>query len=327
MLGSLLVTWGHMLDVCLLGTGGMQPLPGRRLSATLVRFGGRLVLIDCGEGTQVAVRERGWGWRNLSAILLTHLHADHVLGLPGLLLTLAHSEKGADEPLTIFGPEPLVPVLEHLLILARRLPFPVQLVTLAGGETTTIPETDGLALACLPLDHEIPCLAYALSVPRAPRFDPERASALGVPQVAWRRLQRGEVVEVDGRAIQPGEVLGPPRRGLRLVLATDTRPTPALPGFVRGDGGAGEGEGADLFIADAMYGDEEDKPKRWEAQHMTFAEAATIARDGGARQLWLTHFSPTLSDPDAYLDRATAIFPATTLGHDGLTTTLAFDEA
>jgi ribonuclease Z len=218
-------------------------------------------------------------------------------------------------------------VLEHLLILARRLPFPVQLVTLAGGETTTIPETDGLALACLPLDHEIPCLAYALSVPRAPRFDPERASALGVPQVAWRRLQRGEVVEVDGRAIQPGEVLGPPRRGLRLVLATDTRPTPALPGFVRGDGGAGEGEGADLFIADAMYGDEEDKPKRWEAQHMTFAEAATIARDGGARQLWLTHFSPTLSDPDAYLDRATAIFPATTLGHDGLTTTLAFDEA
>jgi ribonuclease Z len=304
----------------------MQPLPGRRLSATLVRFGGRLVLIDCGEGTQVAVRERGWGWRNLSAILLTHLHADHVLGLPGLLLTLAHSEKGADEPLTIFGPEPLVPVLEHLLILARRMPFPVHLVTLAGDERTMIPETDGLELTCLPLDHEIPCLAYALSVPRAPRFDPERASALGVPQPEWRRLQRGEAVEVDGRAIQPGEVLGPPRRGLRMVLATDTRPTPALPDFVRGDGPPGEGNGADLLIADAMYGDEEDKPKRWEAQHMTFAEAAAIARDGGARRLWLTHYSPTLSEPDAYLDRATEIFPAATLGRDGLTTTLVFDE-
>lgn len=315
-----------MLDVCLLGTGGMQPLPGRRLSATLVRFGGRLVLIDCGEGTQVAVRERGWGWRNLSAILLTHLHADHVLGLPGLLLTLAQSEKGAEEPLTIYGPEPLVPVLEHLLVLSRRLPFPVQLVTLKGGEATTIPETEGLELACLPLDHEIPCLAYALTVPRAPRFDPERASALGVPQAAWRRLQHGEAVEVGGRRIEPGEVLGPPRRGLRVVLATDTRPTPELPDFVRGDNPAGDGNGADLFIADGMYGEEEDKPKRWEAQHMTFAESATIARAGGARRLWLTHFSPILSDPAAYLDRATAIFPGATLGHDGLTTTLAFDE-
>ena len=316
-----------MLDVCLLGTGGMQPLPGRRLSATLVRFGGRLVLIDCGEGTQVAVKERGWGWRNLSAILLTHLHADHVLGLPGLLLTLAHSEKGPDEPLTIYGPEPLVPVLEHLLVLARRLPFPVQVATLAGGETTMIPETDGLELSCLPLDHEIPCLAYALNVPRAPRFDPERAGALGVPQPLWRQLQRGESVQVDERTIAPEEVLGPPRRGLRLVLATDTRPPAALPDFVRGPNPPGDGHGADLFIADGMYGDEEDKPKRWEAQHMTFAEAATIARDGGARRLWLTHYSPTLSDPAAYLDRATTIFPATTLGQDGLTTTLAFDEA
>lgn len=315
-----------MLDVCLLGTGGMQPLPGRRLSATLVRHGGRLVLIDCGEGTQVALKERGWGWRNLSAILLTHLHADHVLGLPGLLLTLAHSEKGADEPLTIYGPEPLVPVLDQLLVLARRLPFPVRLATLAGGETTTIPETNGLDLACLPLDHEIPCLAYALTVPRAPRFDPERASVLGVPQPLWRQLQRGEAVRVAGRAVEPGDVLGPPRRGLRLVLATDTCPTPELPAFVLGDNPPGDDRGADLFIADAMYGDEKDKPTRWQAQHMTFAEAATIARAGGARRLWLTHFSPALSDPAAYLDRATAILPRTTLGHDGLTTTLAFDE-
>lgn len=311
-----------MLDVCLLGTGGMQPLPGRRLSATLVRFKGRLVLLDCGEGTQVALSEAGWGWRSLSAILLTHLHADHVLGLPGLLLTLAHSGKGTEEPLTIYGPDPLGPVLEHLLALAARLPFPLQVATLKGGEADVVAEAAGLQMECLLLDHEVPCLAYALSVPRAPRFAPEQAQALGVPQSLWRRLQRGEPVEVAGRTIQPKEVLGPPRRGLRLVLATDTKPTPDLPAFVRGADGAG----ADLFIADAMYGDEADKPKRWEAQHMTFAEAATIARDGGARQLWLTHFSPALTDPGAYLDRATAIFPNTTLGRDGLTTTLAFED-
>ncbi len=178
----------------------------------------------------------------------------------------------------------------------------------------------------MPLDHEIPCLAYALSVPRTARFDPERARALDVPQTEWRRLQRGEAVQVGEHTVEPADVLGPPRRGLRVVLATDTKPTAELPSFVRGGGAPGEGNGADLFIADAMYGDEDDKPKRWEAQHMTFAEAAGIARDGGARRLWLTHFSPTLSDPPAYLDRATAIFPQTTLGRDGLTTTLNFDE-
>lgn len=304
-----------MLDVRLLGTAGMQPLPSRRLSATLVRLSGRMILIDCGEGTQVGVHEAGWGWRGLSAILLTHMHADHTLGLPGLLLTLAHAEKGADEPLFVYGPEPLLPVLQALLLFAPRLPFPVRAVVLKGDETFAIEGVPGVEVSCTALEHEVPCLAYALTVSRAPRFDPEQARALGVPQPDWRRLQRGESVDVAGRTIAPEEVLGAPRRGVRLVLATDTRPTPALTPFVAG---------ADLFIADAMYGDEDGKPKRWEAQHMTFAESATIARDGGARRLWLTHFNPALSDPEAYLDRATDIFPATTLGRDGLTTTLNF---
>ena len=306
-----------MLDVCLLGTGGMMPLPERRLSAALVRFKGRLLLLDCGEGTQVAMRSRGWGFRNLDTILLTHLHGDHVLGLPGLLLTLANSSKGAGEPLTIYGPEPLEPVLRGLLVVAPRLPFPLRIGLLQGGETFAPEGLDGLEVSCAPLDHDIPCLAYALSVPRAGRFDAERARALGVPLPDWRRLQRGEVVEVAGRSVAPGDVLGPPRRGLRLVLATDTRPVPDLPAFVGG---------ADLLIAEGMYGDEADRPVRFAAPHLTFAEAAALARDGGARRLWLTHFSPGLADPAAYLDRATAIFPATTIGRDGLTETLAFED-
>lgn len=304
-----------MLDVCLLGTGGMQPLPGRRLSATLVRYAGQLILLDCGEGTQVGVQEAGWGWRSLRGILLTHLHGDHILGLPGLLLTLAHREKGPNEPLAIYGPEPLLPVLQALRLFAPRLPFPVEVTVLQGGEQFTLPDLPGLEIDCTPLSHEVPCLAYGLTVPRAPKFDPARARELGVPVSDWKRLHHGESVMVDGRAIAPAAVLGPPRRGVRLVLATDTQPTPALAPFVRG---------ADLLIADAMYGDDEGKPKQWQAQHQTFAEAAQAARDGGAKQLWLTHFSPALSHPDAYLDRATAIFPHTTVGYDGLKTTLQF---
>jgi ribonuclease Z len=310
-----------MFDVCLLGTSGMQPLPGRHLSAVLVRAGGRQILIDCGEGTQVAIRERGWGLGPLDTILLTHMHADHVLGLPGLLLTLANAQRGPETPLTILGPEPLTAVLKGLLVVAPRLPFPLHTRVLAGGERFPLPGYPGLTGTCVALTHDVPCLAYALELPRAPRFDAERARTLEVPVESWRALQRGDSVVVKGRTITADQMLGARRRGLRLVLATDTSPTPALTDFVRDDG-----RGADLLIADAMYASDEDKPTRWEAQHLTFAEAAALARDGLARRLWLTHFGPALVHPREYLGNATDIFPAATVGEDGLTTTLTFSD-
>ncbi|HVA92233.1 MAG TPA: ribonuclease Z [Chloroflexota bacterium] len=310
-----------MLDVCLLGSGGMQPLPGRRLSAVLVRAGSSQILIDCGEGTQVAIRERGWGLGALDTILLTHMHADHVLGLPGLLLTLANAQRDPEAPLTIFGPEPLLAVLQGLLVVAPRLPFPVVAKVLAGGEQFSLPGYPGLTGACVALTHDIPCLAYAIELPRAPRFDADRARALGIPVGSWRTLQRGDSVVVEGRAITADQVLGAPRRGLRLVLATDTSPTPDLTEFVRH-----AGRGTDLLIADAMYANADDKPTRWEAQHLTFAEAATLARAGLARRLWLTHFGPALVHPHDYLDNAAEIFPAAAVGEDGMTTTLTFTD-
>ena len=309
-----------MLDVCLLGTGGMQPLPGRRLSAVLIRVGAAMLLLDCGEGTQVAVRERGWGLRNLHTVLLTHLHADHLLGLPGLLLTLGHAGRGADEPLTVYGPAPLPDVLEGLMRAAGPLPYPLHTVVLAGGETVVPAGMAGVAVRCAAGEHGVPCLAYAVEVRREPRFDPHRARALDVPLPLWNILQHGGSVEHNGRRIDPAEVRGAHRRGRRVVLATDTRPTRDLAAFIA------SGDGTDLLIADGMYGDAENKPTRWESQHMTFAESAGLARDGGARHLWLTHFSPALSEPEAYLDRATMIFPATTIGHDGLTQTLVFED-
>ncbi|MDQ3854857.1 MAG: ribonuclease Z [Chloroflexota bacterium] len=310
-----------MLDVCLLGTGGTLPLPGRYLSSTLIRAGRELILIDCGEGTQVAMRARGWGLRHLSSILITHVHADHVLGLPGLLLTLAFTGKGSDERLTIYGPEPLEEIVRGLLVVAPRLPYPVNLATMTDGAAVPLPGPDGLRLRAQLADHDVPCLAYALELPRSTRFDPDRARALGVPIDRWSRLQRGEAVVVEGRTVEPGDVLGEPRRGLRLVLVTDTRATPELTGFVRGDG-----TGADLLIAEGMYASDDQRPSRWDSPHMTFAEAATMARDGGARALWLTHYGPSLTNPSAHLEGATSIFPPAELGYDGLARTLKFED-
>jgi ribonuclease Z len=310
-----------MLDICLLGTGGTQPLPRRRLSSALVRYNGSLVLIDCGEGTQVGIRERGWGLRNLNTILLTHMHADHVLGVPGLLLTLAFSGKDENDPLTIYGPEPMVEIVRGLLVVAPRLPYPLHVRVLSGGEHVRPIEGHDLIVECIEVEHEVPCLAYALSVPRAPRFNQVQAELLGIPRSEWRRLQHGETVTVGTEAFVPRNVLGEARRGLRVVLATDTRPSASLTAFV-----SAGGQGTDLLIADAMYAGPEDTPKRWEAQHLTFAEAATLARDGGARRLWLTHYGPALADPEAHLDRATTIFPNTVAGYDGLTESLSFDD-
>lgn len=303
-----------MLDVCLPGTGGMTPLPKRWLSSMLVRFQGRLVLVDCGEGTQITLKSLGWGLKEISTILITHLHADHIAGLPGLLLSIGNA--GRTDWLVLYGPRDLSRVVNGVRAFAPHLPFPLEWRELEGGEQV---DFLGMQVSTLALDHGVPCLSYSISVPRAPRFNPERASALGVPVRLWSRLQAGESVEWNGRRIEPAEVLGEERRGIKLCYATDTRPVPDLPAFV---------QGADLLVCEGMYGSPEDAPKAVEKGHMIFSEAAEIARAGAVRELWLTHFSPALGDPAEWLQEATSIFPNTRVAHDRMSTTLTFaDEA
>jgi ribonuclease Z len=299
-----------MLDVYLLGEGGTMPLPGRWLSSVLIRHESRLLLFDCGEGTQVPLRAAGWGLRAIDAVFLSHFHADHVSGLVGLLLTLGNAERR--EPLALYSPAGLRQVLAGLRVIAPTLPFAVDCHELAGGEAFGL---HGLQVRCLAVDHSLPCLAYTLERPRAGRFDPERARALGLPLPLWSRLQRGETLAWDERLVAPGEVLGPPRRGLKFAFVTDTRPTAELPGFVAG---------AQLLVCEGMYGAADDLPRALETRHMLFAEAAAIAREGRVEALWLTHFSPALMDPAAYLPAAQTLFPDTFLGSTGLTTTLRF---
>ncbi len=301
-----------MLDVALVGTSGTVPLPGRWLSAVLVRLGSELILFDCGEGTQISMRQIGWGFKALSAICLSHLHADHAAGLPGLLLTVGNA--GRTEPLTILGPPGTATAVAGLRVVAPHLPFEVRIGELAGGEE--IPWNGG-RLACTPLQHAIPCLGYRLDVPRQPRFDAEAARLLGVPVDRWKHLQRGETVEVDGRHVEPADVLGEARRGLRLGYVTDTRPTPGLPDFLAG---------ADVLVCEGTYGDPADAENAIENRHLLFGEAAEIARAARVKRLWLTHFSAKLTEPERCVEHARAIFPETTVGRDHLTTTLRFDD-
>jgi ribonuclease Z len=295
-----------MLDVALVGTGGMLPLPQRWLSSVLVRYGGHLVLFDCGEGTQISLRALGWGIKDIDLILISHLHGDHVLGLPGLLLTQANS--GRTEPLEIVGPPGLGEALRGLRVVAPYFRYEVRYRELSYGPAA---ELDDLRVTCTAGLHHVPCLAYRLDLPRAPRFQPERARELGVPQADWKRLQRGERVG----DVSPAEVLGPPRRGLSIGLVTDTRPTEAIASLV---------SRVDLLVCEGTYADDADQPRAVERRHMTFREAATLANDAGVGRLLLTHFSPALVDPAAHAAEVREVFANTTVGRDHFTTSLRF---
>ncbi len=303
-----------MLDVCLLGTGGTQPLINRWLTSLVVRYQGHAVLIDCGEGTQIAAQKAGVSLKPVDKILITHLHADHISGLPGLLLTMGNM--GRTESISIIGPVGTERVVNSLLCIARTLPFEVRVSELESEEELMyFLDCDIRAFA---VQHGMPCYGYSISLPRAGKFDAARARENNIPLEYWKRLQKGETIEHVGQTFTPDMVLGPARRGLKLTYCTDTRPTPAI---------AAAAAGSDLFICEGMYGEDENLPKAKENKHMLFSEAAHLAAQAeGVKELWLTHYSPSLPNPKAFRDVARAIFPNTFTPRDGWCKTLTFDE-
>jgi len=300
-----------MIDICLLGTCGMMPLPGRWLSSVLLRCGSNLVLFDCGEGTQVPWKSLGWGFRQLGAICLTHMHADHVAGLPGVLFMVAHA--GRTEPLALYGPPGTTYVVEGLRRIAQDLPFPIEIHELRGEQHFDLP--GGLQGSCTPAAHGIPCLAYRVELERRPAFQAEKAQALGLPVQLWSRLQRGETLEYNGQTVKPEQVLGPPRRGISLAFITDTRPTPALSAFAHE---------VDLLICESMYDSPEDLPLARSNAHMLAEESAGIAKAAAAHSLVLTHFSPKINDPSHAEKAARRVFPNTRAARDGMVISLDF---
>jgi len=300
-----------MIDICLLGTCGMMPMPRRWLSCVLVRCGATLTLFDCGEGTQIPWKSLGWGFRQLGAICLTHMHADHVAGLPGVLFMVANA--GRTEPLDIYGPPGTVYVVEGLRRIATELPFPVRMHELKSGEQFDLPA--GLLGSCAAASHGVPCLAYRIELARRPIFRSEQAQALGLPVQLWSRLQRGETVEHNGQTITPAQVLGATRRGISVAFITDTRPTTALSTFARD---------VDLLICESMYDNPEDLPLAQAHAHMLAEEAARLAQKAGAHALILTHFSPKITDVTIAEKAAQHVFTNTRSARDGMIVTLDY---
>ncbi len=302
-----------MLEVCLLGTGGMMPLPNRWLTALMTRLNGSSLLIDCGEGTQVAIREKGWSFHDIDVICFTHYHGDHISGLPGLLLSMGNAER--KEPVTLIGPKGLERVVGALRTIAPELPFSLEFHELTEAEETIF--THGYEIEAYKVNHNVLCYGYSVVVRRGGRFFPEKAAENNVPQKYWNRLQKGETIEDDGVCYTPDMVIGPPRKGIRLAYSTDTRPTKSM---------VAHAAEADLFICEGMYGEDDKMNKALEHKHMTFYEAAKLAKEANVKELWLTHYSPSLIRPEEFIPKTRKIFPATYAAKDGRTTVLEFDK-
>lgn len=293
-----------MIDVCLAGTGGMKPLPDRFLTGLWAEHNGKALLIDCGEGMQIALAKAGLSLAKLDTLLITHFHADHIAGLPGLLLSAGNF--GKSSPMVIYAPKGGRDIIGRLCCICPDLPFDVTVHEIEGEGCVF---RNGLEIRFMPVRHRVECYCYSITENRPPIFSPEKADKLGVPVNMRSILHRGESVEVKGRIISPEMVTEGKRQPLKVTYITDTVYFDELSRFA---------ENSDLLVCEGMYGDDEYIPKMTQKGHMVFSQAARIAADSHSKELWLTHFSPAMSFPEEQLDAARQIYPNVNSGTDGL---------
>ncbi|MDF2820970.1 MAG: RNAse [Clostridiales bacterium] len=300
-----------MLDICLLGCGGMMPLPHRWLTALMARYNGSTVLIDCGEGTQIAIKEKGWTFKPIDVICFTHYHGDHISGLPGLLLTIGNSDRR--EPITLIGPKGLEKVVDCLRVIAPELPYELKFIELSEPKVSI--NICGLTIEAFKVNHNVTCYGYNIILNRAGKFSIDKANENSVPMKCWSKLQKEDEAECDGVTYTKDMVLGPERKGLKLTYCTDTRPTQSI---------IESAENADIFICEGMYGEKEKEKQAKEYKHMTFYEAANLAKKANVNELWLTHYSPSLIHPEEYMNDVRKIFANAIAGKDRMSTTLDY---
>lgn len=305
-----------MLNVVFLGTAGSLPTPERNPSAILINREGEMMLFDCGEGTQRQMMRARTGMMRLNHIFLTHLHADHILGVPGLLETMAF--QGRESPLTIAGPIHTIDLVEKFnSICYFSRDFEVRAMDLEPGDVVRM---DGYQVEAVETQHSVPSIGYCLKEDeRLGRFNREAAIALGVlPGPLFGKLQHGQEVLVDGKAVRPDQVMGSPRPGRKIVYTGDTRPCRTVEAASRG---------ADLLIHDCALADDMADWAR-ETKHSTAGEAAQLARRADVRQLVLTHISSRYSeDISQLLKDARAVFEKTLVAEDLMTMEIRLRDA
>ncbi len=307
------------LELFILGTGGMMPLPGRFLTSALLRREGELFLFDCGEGTQVSLRSLNLKWKKISTIFISHTHADHVTGLPGIMMLSSQVER--EEPLYIIGP----PAIREYVETSRKaldmyINYDIIIKEITGPGI--VYEGDGYRVEAFRLNHTKPCFGYTLiEDPRPGIFNPASAEELGVPKgPLWAQLQSGkEVVLSNGGVISPDNVLGAPRKGRKFSFVTDTKYFDAIKENV---------SHSDLLICEGMFRDEL-RESAAEKKHLTAVQAAVIARNaGGVKKMGLIHYSPRYTEYDLrhLLKEAKEVFPDTFLCRDGQAITIPFED-
>lgn len=291
----------------------MMPLPGRWLTSLMTRYNGSNLLIDCGEGTQVAIKEKGWSFKPIDILCITHFHADHISGLPGLLLTIGNADR--TEPLVIIGPKGLSKVVSSLRVIAPELPFEINCMEIEGGQKHF--EINGYHIDAFKVNHAVTCYGYSISIPRMGRFNVNAALEMNIPKECWNKLQHGQSVEMDGKTYTPDMVMGKQRKGIKVTYCTDTRPVQAI---------VDNAKNSDLFICEGMYGEKDKDGNARKYKHMTFTEAARLAKEADVKELWLTHYSPSLTRPKDYMKNVCDIFSNSHAGKDGKSVELDFEE-
>lgn len=308
-----------MIDITLIGTAALSPLPGRALTAVQLSLNGHTILFDAGEGTQSAARGAGISLIKTDLIALTHYHGDHIFGMPGLLQTMC--SMGRTETLYITGPEGLKEALAPILELAGWTSYEIVLMEMPkeGLALSTLVKgwPEGAVLTAFSTEHRVPSQGYQFNLNRAPKFMPKKAKELGVPTNMWGLLQKGQSVTVGERTVTPDEVMGEARKGLKFVYSGDTCACDSL---------ISAAEGADLLILEATYGEDEQAQLAAGHGHMNFRQAAETAKKANAKELWLAHYSQMIENPDAYLKNASEVFENTVCGKDGMKTTLQFEK-
>ena len=306
-----------MIDIKLLGCGGGMPTPDRYLSSLLINYRGRKILIDCGEGTQVSMKIANSGFKSIDYICITHIHGDHIIGLPGILSTIGNS--GRLEPLTIIGPVGIKEAVEVFRVIVKELPYEIKIIE-APKEDIIVNNnyiSKDIIISTVEVDHSSTCIAYSFYIKRKAKFDINKAISNDVPKILWSKLQNGRDIKLDGKLYTKDMVMGQPRKGIKISFVTDTRPNDDIIKFV---------DNSDLLICEGMYGDDNDIEKAIKNKHMIFRESANIAKNANVETLVLTHFSPIIKDPNIYIDNATDIFENTIIGTDRMGFNLKFKE-